>query len=122
SVSSGRSTPERIPPRLHNLLIRRIAEELIMDNIDLQKLVEKIDAIDKERDAVSLDALRALKQVDHEVWALAVDVFDKEQQAAGWCSDNIPVLGNRMPFRLVTEGKRDEVIDCLYRIQHGFFA
>lgn len=93
-----------------------------MDNIDLQKLVEKIDAIDKERDAVSLDALRALKQVDHEVWALAVDVFDKEQQAAGWCSDNIPALSNRMPFRLVAEGKRDEVIDCLYRIQYGFFA
>lgn len=93
-----------------------------MDNEELRRLIDRLDALDQEREITALSALHLLKQVDKEAWVLATDIFDQEQQAAGWLSDDIPVLGNRMPFRLLAEGKRDEVIDCLYRIQYGFFA
>lgn len=93
-----------------------------MDNGSLEALVQRLISLDEERAIVVRQAFSALSVSDRELWKLAVEVLQKEETAARWFAGKIPVLGGRMPFDLLFDGRREEVIDCLYRIKYGMFS
>lgn len=93
-----------------------------MDDPSLQALVQRLKSLDEEREATARKAFSELAASDHELWAFTIEVFQKEEAAAHWFAGKIPVLGGRMPFDLLFDGRREEVIDCLYRIEYGMFS
>lgn len=88
----------------------------------IDQFVRELDEIDGLRKRLAIDAFAALRESDPELTKLATTVFGQTDKAAAWFARKVSALGNEMPLRLVAEGERELVIDCLHRIEHGMFA
>lgn len=93
-----------------------------MSHDELRIHVDEIAKLDVARSRTAVAAFDVIARVDCELANLAIAVFEGKQEAALWFAEEIPALGHEMPLKLLLEGKRDLVVDCLYRIEHGIFA
>lgn len=93
-----------------------------MKEESLETLTQHLTTLDEERTIIARRAFRLLSSIDHELWALAIDVLDSEEIAARWFAESVPSLGDQMPFCLLTEGKREDLVNCLYQMEHGLFS
>lgn len=88
----------------------------------LEHFLTELENLDRSRQRVSITALESLSISDPKLAMLIYDVFKTPEKAASWLSGKVQALGNEMPFRLLHEGQRETVVDCLHRIQFGMFA
>lgn len=88
----------------------------------LERFVRELDDLDRTRSQTAVTAFEALMASDTELAAVALETFESRVSAAAWFAAEIPALGSKMPFKLILEGKRQHVIDCLIRMEHGMFS
>jgi hypothetical protein len=58
-------------------------------------------------------AFNLLERHDPELAALIGDVMGSREAAAGWTASTVAGLGDRMPYALLAEGARDEIVRLL---------
>ena len=93
-----------------------------MSEESLEHFVTALDDLDGSRARIAIAAFGWLTKSDPELATLAMAVFQTSDKAAAWFAGEIHALGNETPLTLLHEGKRELVVDCLYRIEHGMFA
>lgn len=81
-----------------------------------------VEAIQCEYDAKLSVLLNRLEALDLELAKQAIEVFGDRCRAAIWLAARRPCFHGLNPYQLIADGKRQEVLDVLGRIEHGIFS
>ena len=58
----------------------------------------------------------------HKVFTRALEVFEEEDIVVEWLFEGRTIFGNKSPHQLVLDGREDEVLRILGRIEHGIVS
>lgn len=93
-----------------------------MDSDSLTAYVNRIQSLNEQRNQTTRAAFEWLSRTDKELHELATKVLGDKRQAALWLVDNINGFDGKMPLELLLQNRRQEVVECLYRIQYGMWV
>lgn len=93
-----------------------------MSKESLIEILNRMKALDTEREALSIEALEALQGHDSDVANEAIQTLESERSAAMWLTNHIPSLGDEIPLSLLLEGQRERVLNTLKAIEHGVYT
>lgn len=88
----------------------------------LNQAIDRLNALEQERLQVTRAAFDSLKQLDPELWRLAVQTLEDEARAADWFSKPSSVFDERMPLVVFRDGDREAVVRALYQLEHGIIS
>ncbi len=85
----------------------------------LERLARDTRYLEQERATRLGELLTRFEQLDPEVAQRAIYVFDDRHDAALWLISVHPALGKLPPYEQLARGKRDVLLDALFKLEHG---
>ncbi len=95
------------------------AEVYVMNIKELARLAKRHQSREARSQLKLLDRLR---EIDPEVAARAVYVFDDPADAASWLANPVMTLGGLTPLQALAEGRRADVLRVLDQLFYGINA
>lgn len=95
---------------------RNLAEDTV------NAIAADVETIQREYAAKLSVILNRLEAIDPEVAKQTIEVFDDRNDAALWLASRHPCFHGLNPYQVIANGKRQEVLDVLGRIEHGIFS
>lgn len=69
-----------------------------------------------------IELFATLETMDPEVATRILDMLGERLNAAQWIVRPVPGLGGMTPVQALAEGRRQDLLDLLFRVEHGLFS
>ena len=102
--------------------IRRQKDQAPEFTDTLEQLARDARYLEQEREAQLERLLQRLKRLDPEGAKRTVRVFDDRGDAALWLTTANRGLADLTPYQALAQGKRQDILDTLWRIEYGVYS